>query len=259
MTLFSRTEGEKGRPALVLLHGFMGNTNDWQSLVSLLSPHFYLVLVDSPGHGKSDSIPCSGFSGFITCLEQVVVEQQLGRFSLLGYSLGARLAMAYASAHPQRLEHLFLESGHPGLLSEPEKQQRALADQRWADRFQSEPLADVLNDWYQLPVFSDISLDSRVQFIRERENQQGKSLAEAIMAYSLSAQLDFRDALKRLNCPVYYFAGERDSKYVALGQGLLEEGCINNLHIVESAGHNIHRRKPEALSAVIRGATERQP
>ena len=59
-----RTWGIRGRPTLVLLHGFLGDSEDWLPLVSLLEEDFYLVAVDLPGHAKSLNVELSDDKAF---------------------------------------------------------------------------------------------------------------------------------------------------------------------------------------------------
>ena len=247
----------KEPPVLVCLHGFLGSGDDWQWLTPALEKHFHIVIVDLPGHGHSTVLPDDepGFDGFTDALEHMVEALGLKRFSLLGYSLGGRLAMAYAGRYPQRLDHLLLEGAHPGFLSDDplsnERQSRFYSDQKWADRFINEPVTQVLEDWYQQAVFADLSNHQRQVLIEARANQSGVGLAKAMTAFSLSQQPDFRSMLKKRPCPVHYFYGDRDEKFGALGRQLMSDHCLKGLHSMDSCGHNIHREQPQALAELM--------
>ncbi|OED42925.1 2-succinyl-6-hydroxy-2,4-cyclohexadiene-1-carboxylate synthase [Endozoicomonas sp. (ex Bugula neritina AB1)] len=251
MTLSYRCQGDRSKPALVLLHGFMGSTEDWQRLTDYLQSHFYIILIDLPGHGNSALNDVSGFADFSYRLEQLLGGFDLESFSLMGYSLGGRLAMAFAQQTSQCVDVLLLEGAHPGLVVDAEREQRRISDQQWADRFNREPVADVLMDWYQQPVFSDLSQQQRQALICMRAGQQGNRLAQAMMSFSLSVQADYREALRKMDFPVHYFAGERDSKFLSIGRSLLDDHCLSGLHLIPFSGHNIHKEQPEALSNII--------
>lgn len=270
MNLSYHCSGVIGAPVLLLLHGFLGSADDWQPLIQVLECDYYLIAVDLPGHGSShwEKEDSSGVDHFCQRLEQTVktIEQaqrlNLAHFSLLGYSLGGRLAMAYAIAFPDRIEQLMLEGAHPGLVNEQEKEARYQSDLKWAWRFHQEPVAEVLRDWYKQAVFSDLNENQVMSLIYERTKGRSKGsgqlLAEALMAFSLSKQLDYRPALYRikaasqLTTPVHYFYGENDHKFGRLGQRLLTENVINSVQPIARCGHNIHREQPAIMAGLLR-------
>ena len=253
MMLAAHCRGNPALTPLVLLHGFMGSADDWQPLLPFLQKYFYLVAMDLPGHGSSPMLPESGdgFGDFAVCLNQTLKALELTSVVLLGYSLGGRLAMAYARYYPQNVVRLLLEGAHPGLRSETERQQRASADQQWVERFAREPVANVLRDWYQQPVFADLNEAQRQQLIKLRQHQSGPGLARAMMMFSLSRQPDYRLMLNHRRFSAYYFYGEHDSKFGALGQSLLEQQCLDGLRQIDRSGHNIHRERPKGFASAI--------
>ena len=107
MNLAYRTWGVRGNPPLVLLHGFLGSADDWNMLAESLRAHFYLVAIDLPGHGKSLSVNLnekeSDPADYVRYLINDVLDQlDIKQFGLLGYSLGARIAMGFAFAHERQ-------------------------------------------------------------------------------------------------------------------------------------------------------------
>ena len=56
---------------------------------------------------------------------------------------------------------LIVEGETPGLYDAIERQNRIAHDKRWAARFRNEPINDVLTQWYQQPVFADLSDEMR--------------------------------------------------------------------------------------------------
>ena len=251
MTLTYRCLGSPAKPALVLLHGFMGSSDDWQELVKYLQDFCYLVLVDLPGHGQSALGVNPGFDDFSCRLDTLFTDLHLNNFSLMGYSLGGRLAMAYTCIYPDRPERLILEGAHAGLQNNDEQEQRQLSDQYWSERFNREPIEQVLEDWYQQPVFSDLTVDQRQALVSARLVQKDNDLARTMMVFSLSGQPDYRENLRHLPCPVHYLAGELDKKFSGIGRSLHKEHCLTDMHLIPSSGHNIHREQPKAMASKI--------
>jgi len=109
--LYQRTLGDGG-PRLVFLPGIGATTRYWEWVVGSLATRMRLVLVDLLGFGRSPK-PWTTYS-----VERHVNELHgvlgplaaQGQLTLIGHSLGARLAVAYAARHPAQVERLVLVS-----------------------------------------------------------------------------------------------------------------------------------------------------
>ena len=266
-----RTWGIREGVPLVLLHGFLGDSGDWETLARNLENDLYLVAVDLPGHGKSRDIKVSrekAFEEFSDLLRQMLSQLDLDRYSMLGYSLGGRLAMSHLTREGDAVDRLLVESSHPGLEDNAERQARWKDDQSWADQFRTDPLSEVLQRWYHQPVFADLNSRERERLMQHRciSNQtqesssnevtgsgtSGESLALALEAFSLSQQPDFWGMLNRSSGASHYFCGERDLKFQGIAHRLLEMGCFQEIHEIKEAGHNIHREQPQAMATIIK-------
>lgn len=254
-----RTWGLREGPPLVLLHGFLGDASDWEKLAHELEQEFYLIAVDLPGHGGSKDVQLdieNAFSDFSEWLSKTLSQLGMTHYSILGYSLGGRLAMNHAMNHPEAVDKLLVESAHPGLEQDADRHARQESDQAWAEKFRSEPLAEVLQSWYHQPVFADLNCQVRDSLMLHRckINQSGQALADTLEAFSLSRQPAFWGSLADTSTMIHYFHGDRDLKFqdIALRlQGLVSSADI---HKVEHSGHNIHREQPEVMAKVIRQA-----
>ncbi|MGI9275561.1 MAG: 2-succinyl-6-hydroxy-2,4-cyclohexadiene-1-carboxylate synthase [Endozoicomonas sp.] len=252
-----RTWGVRGSPVLVLLHGFLGSSEDWQELAKQLEGLFYLVAVDLPGHGHSLNVrldPANGFETFNELFRETLSQLDLKQYSMLGYSLGGRLATHFALTHPQRLEKLLLESSHPGLVKEADRQVRRESDGSWAEKFRNNALSDVLQSWYHQPVFADLEHQVRDSLMQDRiaTGLEGEKLAGVLEACSLSLQPSCWDGLAKAAFPVHYFFGERDLKFAEVARKLRDLGQTVSALGIDRAGHNIHRQQPEIMASHIR-------
>ncbi|WOG26324.1 2-succinyl-6-hydroxy-2,4-cyclohexadiene-1-carboxylate synthase [Endozoicomonas sp. 8E] len=263
-----RTWGIREGVPLVLLHGFLGDSGDWEDLAGYLESDLYLVAVDLPGHGKSRDVKVSqdnAFEAFSELLRGTLCQLGLDHYSVLGYSLGGRLAMSHLALAEESIDRLLVESSHPGLEDNSERQARWKNDQDWAEQFRNDPLNEVLQRWYHQPVFADLNSRERERLMQHRSSSHqieglspdkadanGESLAWALEAFSLSRQPEFCGVLNRSSEASHYFCGERDLKFQDIAHRLLEMGCVNSVHKIKEAGHNIHRERPEAMAAIIR-------
>ena len=237
-------------PWLVFLHGFSGDSQEWQPIGERLSG-FSRLYIDLPGHGGSAEIRVSGFTDVISLLRDTLLSYNILKYWLVGYSLGGRVAMIAACQEMPGLCGLVVEGGHPGLQSDAERDARRDSDHHWAERFRHDTLTEVFTDWYQQPVFASLNARQREALVALRSQNNGETLAAMLEATSLAVQPDLRAALTARAFPFYYLCGERDSKFCALATELAA-----TRHVIRNAGHNAHRENPagvvDCLAQILR-------
>lgn len=108
-TRWSYYEGGSG-PTIVLLHGFADNKNVWLDVAKRLTPHFHLVIPDLPGWGESSRDMNANYdiNAQAARLQDFVQALGLGRFMLVGHSMGGAIAGVYAAEHPEHVSALAL-------------------------------------------------------------------------------------------------------------------------------------------------------
>ncbi|HDR1546882.1 TPA: 2-succinyl-6-hydroxy-2,4-cyclohexadiene-1-carboxylate synthase [Pasteurella multocida] len=231
-------------PVFVFLHGLLGSKHDWQKVIENL-PHFSCLALDLPFHDDAKTVCVADFEQTCAYVEQQL--QQLGNqpYYLVGYSLGGRIALYYAFAYLSKtkakhhLHGLILEGANLGLQHDEERKIRWQQDLAWATRFRTEPMASVLDDWYQQPVFSHLTPQARQDLIQKRAIHCGEHIANMLLATSLAKQPDFRPYLIASTFPIYYFCGEKDHKFKQMA-----EQTKLPLVIIPEAGHNAHVEQP---------------
>ena len=165
----------------------------------------------------------------------------------MGYSLGGRIAM-YHACHGGHdgLQCVIVEGGNPGLENEQQRRDRCEQDARWAARFRSEPIAEVLADWYQQPVFKELSHVHRQELIAARSVNSSPAIADMLEATSLGRQPYLAPQLRQLTVPLRVLCGENDPKFQRLARDAGLPLCI-----VPQAGHNAHLANPQDLVAEL--------
>jgi pimeloyl-ACP methyl ester carboxylesterase len=108
------SRGGRGRP-LVLCPGLLSTQADLHELISLLRRDYDVVTFDLRGHGLSSSDGRYTFDAFLSDLTAVLAELTRRGWPspplLMGYSLGADLAVHYAAANPGAVAGLVLVDG----------------------------------------------------------------------------------------------------------------------------------------------------
>jgi 2-succinyl-6-hydroxy-2,4-cyclohexadiene-1-carboxylate synthase len=239
------------RPWLVWLHGLLGSGADWQALLPDFTD-FPCLTVDLPGHGASQALNAASLAEVNTLLGATLQQRGIQHYWLIGYSLGGRLASYHATQGgagqpaPAGLCGLIVEAAHPGLAQANQRTERLRHDHGWAQRLRHEPLAPVLADWYQQPVFADLSPAQRTALVARRSANQGARVAMLLEACSLGHQPPLAQALSALALPFAFVCGAHDAKFQALAQQ-----HHFPVHRIDQAGHNAHAANPAAFSATI--------
>lgn len=107
-TLFFRDLGGAGHPPLVVLHGMLGSSRNWQTAGRDLANTFHVLAPDLRNHGESPHDPVMDYPAMMDDVLGWLDAQGLERVNLLGHSMGGKVAMLLACRHPQRVERLIV-------------------------------------------------------------------------------------------------------------------------------------------------------
>jgi 2-hydroxy-6-oxonona-2,4-dienedioate hydrolase len=109
-----------GSETVVMLHGSGPGASGWanfnRNIEPLVNAGYRVILMDCPGWSKSDSIVCSGSRSELNARVLGGLLDALGidRVHILGNSMGAHSAVAFALANPARVGRLVLMGGGTG-------------------------------------------------------------------------------------------------------------------------------------------------
>ncbi|MDW0110179.1 2-succinyl-6-hydroxy-2,4-cyclohexadiene-1-carboxylate synthase [Sporosarcina aquimarina] len=249
--------GDPSLPAIVFLHGFTGSSETWREVISHLGDGFQTAVIDLWGHGRSDSPENSTdyeMRKQIEDLEQVFSQLNLQKFILVGYSMGGRVALGYAAAHPERIQALVLESASPGLKTESERSERMQRDAKLAGRLLTKPIEDFVDFWENLALFNSQKALPAVkqEAIRaERLSQNPRGLANSLLGIGTGSQPSYWGVLSSLTFPLTLVTGSCDAKFETIA-GEMKNSLKNVRHVsVKNAGHAIHVEKPVEFATII--------
>ncbi len=120
MLLFHRDLGGAGKPPLVILHGMLGSSRNWQTAGRDLAAKFHVLVPDLRNHGGSPHAPEMDYATMTADLLAWMDGQGLARATLLGHSMGGKIAMLIACRQPQRVERLIVVDIAPKDYAWPE-------------------------------------------------------------------------------------------------------------------------------------------
>ena len=110
LRLHVRDDGPREAPALLLLHGFGASLHTWEPWAASLADDFRVVRLDLPGSGLSPPDPTADYTDArsLALIEATLDHLGIARATLVGNSMGGRLAWAFAAARPTRVDKLVL-------------------------------------------------------------------------------------------------------------------------------------------------------
>ena len=112
------TDNGKGN-VVVLLHGFLENSNMWKPFITTLSKNHRVICVDLLGHGKTE---CLGYVHTIElmaeCVKGVLKNLNINNATFIGHSMGGYVVLAFAEENPDMVNGFCLmnstaEEDHP--------------------------------------------------------------------------------------------------------------------------------------------------
>ncbi len=244
-------------PPLVLLHGFTGSAAGWAEHAAAFAARHTTVAVDLLGHGRSDAPDDPSRYGIGHAAEDVLGVLDalgIGRASLLGYSMGGRVAIALAIVAPERLDALVLESASPGIRDASSRRERTATDAALAAAIEQDGVGAFVDRWERLPLFASqaaLPEQARRELRARRLQNNPAGLANSLRGLGQGAQPDMREHLPAVRAATLLIAGALDPAYCALGEEMRAMIPRARLEIVPDAGHAVHLEQPERFCSLV--------
>jgi 2-succinyl-6-hydroxy-2,4-cyclohexadiene-1-carboxylate synthase len=236
---------------LVLIHGFTQNAACWPGVAEALAAASRagrisreVVAVDAPGHGRRADVT----AGLWEAADLLAAEG--GRADYVGYSMGGRIALHIALAHPDLVHRLILVSATPGIEDD-----RARAARREADEAQAAELArsgDIdgfLQRWLAGPLFA--TLPAEKAGLEARRTNTAAGLASSLRGLGTGTQDNLWPRLAELAMPVLVVAGQADATYSAIAERMAAAIPKAQLALLPGAGHTAHLEQPERFAGLV--------
>lgn len=239
---------------LVLLHGFGGRPEVFDPTRAELPAPLEQNIIALPLPGHDPSCPIHESDSFED-LARALLAKLPERFELLGYSLGARLALAMALQSPARISRLSLIGVHPGLDDPQARAERAGSDAEWASRIRREGPGRFFEAWDASPLFAGrrAAPAQRLEALAAlRRQHQAEPLALAMERLSLSRMPSYGARLSSLRMSTALIVGARDHKFRELAHSMLGKLPEGSLHLAPDSGHDVPFEAPAWLAAFIR-------
>ena len=237
------------------LHGFTGNANSWKEVISKLNCN--AIAFDIVGHGKSsfnDIDSDYDINSWCDDFKQIIESLNFKKINLCGYSMGGRLAVAFAAAYPDKINSLILESCSLGLDDKKAKNKRYREDLSLSNTI-TQDLPEFVRIWQRNALFINQERKNNTGFKIQEENRLSHDplqLAKAMMSFSQGTMNSYQNKFSTFNFPISIINGEEDKKYLKIGMQISKLNKHAKQYIISKAIHNTHLENPQEFAEVFK-------
>jgi 2-succinyl-6-hydroxy-2,4-cyclohexadiene-1-carboxylate synthase len=213
---------------------------------------FRVITVDLPGHGRSGTASPDRMSVERTAddLATILERANAAPADVLGYSLGARIALRLAVAHPGVVRRLVLESPSAGLGTAAERAARRTADEELATSSERDGIEAFVAEWEHQPVFASHGVlpaarAARLHAMRLANDPRG--LAASLRGAGQGSMEPLFDCLGAVTAQTLVIAGALDHRGRPRAEQVAAGIPDARLEIIDNAGHTPHEEQPLAF------------
>lgn len=251
--------GTKGKPPIVFLHGGALTAHTWDLCCLALREDFHCYALDQRGHGDSDWAPEGDYSiaAQVSDVRGFIDKIGLDQFVLVGMSMGAINALAYAINHSDRLSHLVIIDAGPEMR-----------------RPGSSRIRDFVND-----VADAVSIEAIIERALEFNPRRDPKILRRSLMHNLRQQADgtwrwkydrsrfqrldhethraeragLADGLAQIACPTLVVRGGESDVFHEEDAERLAARLPNGRNVtIPRAGHTVQGDNPKGLVAELR-------
>lgn len=263
LSLRVREWGDPAGDPLILLHGLRGYSGTWRGLAAALGNSRRVIALDQRGRGESDWDPAANYytDFYLSDLEVLVERLGLGRFTLLGHSMGGTTAYVYAARNPERIDALIIEDIAPGASISGAGAERIKAEMK--------ALPSDFADWNTARAYwhvarPTVGAEAIEQRVAEslRENANGRvewrydaaGISRTRMEPDPARVVDLWPVVDAIRVPAFVIRGGRSDFCKLEAVEEMERRNPRFTHAtVPSASHYVHDDAPDIFHGLVAG------
>jgi esterase len=237
-------------PAVVLLHGLFGMSDNLMRLGKTLAEDYTVYLPDLRNHGRSLHSDEMSWTAMVADIIDLLNYLQRDKVILLGHSLGGKVAMSLASQYPHKVPALIVADIAP--VSYPERHQAVFKALKAVDLSainQRKDAADIMAEYV-----SDAGV---IQFLLKSLYKNSDAVyqwrfnLDALIA-NYATLSSAPDLVAPYQGPALFIKGERSDYITAQHQAVTQAMFPHfQFKMIQGAGHWLHAEKPVAFARLV--------
>lgn len=236
---------------IVILHGLFGSKRNWQSIARKLSKENQIFTLDLRNHGDSIHSITMNYQEMADDVFQFIADHSLQKVSIVGHSMGGKVAMQLALNHPEIIEKLIIMDISPVQYDH--------GFDKLIDSLKTLPLEKISSrqeaDEY---LKSSVKPESLRQFLLQNLQNSGNGFSWRINLEGIQSCIDdlmgfpVEHMNQQFDDRVLFLKGEKSDYIKQKHEKQIFRLFPNALFItVEGAGHWLHAEKPEFVANEI--------
>jgi 2-succinyl-6-hydroxy-2,4-cyclohexadiene-1-carboxylate synthase len=238
-------------PPLLLLHGFTGTARMWSTQVDAWRASHRVIAPDLLGHGGSQapSDPAAyALERQAHGLAELLELTAAAPATVVGYSMGARLALVLTLEHPGSVACLVLESPSAGIADARDRAARREADEHLASQIERDGTDAFVARWEAMPIFAshaDLPADVEAHQRAERRRHTPVGLAASLRGAGQGAMEPLHERLPLIAAPTLVLAGALDQTGRRRAEVVAGGIPDARFEVIADAGHTPHLEAPD--------------
>jgi pimeloyl-ACP methyl ester carboxylesterase len=236
--------------AVVLLHGYLENLNIWDRFTERLSPHYRVIRIDIPGHGRSGVVAeIHTMDMMAEAVEAVLQHLDITRCVLVGHSMGGYVSLAYLANHSGRLAGICLFHSSPFADNENKRVLRSKEIKLVEDGNLSLICYTSIPNGFATDNLERFS--GEVELAKQIAHQSDPEGVIAILK-GMRERPDRQACLQKNTLPLLFILGKKDN-FIAFDQ--LSPSAASfpqaSVAVLENSGHSGYFEEPEKSAALL--------
>lgn len=240
-----------GEPILIL-HGLFGSSRDWHSIAKILAENYQVITLDLRNHGQSEHADSMTYPEMVEDVLDLIRDQSLENLSLIGHSMGGKVAMVYALLHPSLIKNLLVLDIAP-----------VSYEHRYGKLFQT--MQDLPLDQVKNRNEAEIILNGQIndtflsQFLLQNLNKDENGFQWRLNLLAIQNNIEFISGFPDIGPDTKYdkpalFLGGKNSHFIQPEYHKTIRGYFPKagIELIENAGHMLHIEHPEVVVDKIR-------
>jgi len=263
VTLHFRKSGH-GSP-LVILHGLYGSSDNWISIARKLEKRFTVFIPDLRNHGQSPHTSTHTYQDMVDDLFLFFKDHQIDKATILGHSMGGKLAMMFAAEYPELITGLIVADIAPKNYNSENKPFKTVLEHEMILGLMEELNLVAVTSRKEIDYFLSDKLKNITlrQFLiknihRDKEGYFEWKINVPVLKHALDSITSdvngdwFADRQPILNYPVTFIRGLNsdyisDQDFIAIKEIYPEARLID----IPDAGHWLHAEQPEKFVEAV--------
>lgn len=246
-------------PVMVFLHGLYGNSNNWRSISysDAVRSRRRALLMDLRNHGESDHHSSMTYSEMSDDVIRHLDSLKLNKVTLLGHSMGAKVAMNLSVRYPDRLDGLIIVDAAPkdhkdnvNIYSSINEITNYVNSMDLEDKNRKEILEDLKNK-FGGPVAN--LLNTNLTYLDNQNDKVGWRINIKAIKENLEKIISFEsEPGKVYKGPLKVLIGEKSHHFpIDVYKELFPNITENDIVIIQGAGHWVHADQPSKVIVEI--------